>query len=337
MDVVDDRTVVDFQKTTFCGHPRAAVSKFLLQNIQLGHADYACYWSLELLCSGLVHTLWMSLFDAAAVHVNRANPNVFLYLASAYETYAPYESNFSALEMTKLRNNPDVRRMVCEAAAVIALCRKNKLPSLPTIKPSHDFDAVTLQESIRAPSTLYGKLVLRRDDPLSMAVPMNELCYCLRSDVRDTTRSLYWMSWIYAYCREHKKQTKSALTFADRSDEFVSGDHARHVVWMLWDAVKKQAQPTARPVLDVLYIARTGLTRFGFSHFVKEKLNPILYPGTLGVVVGKSFKRIQAGFTLVGDCPQHSAYTGSRVGLNGSMTIKFQLPITQNKSTLSLC
>ena len=253
MDVIDDRTVVDFQKTTFCGHPRAAVSKFLLQNIQLGHADYACYWSLELLCSGLVHTLWMSLFDAAAVHVNRANPNVFLYLASAYETYAPYESNFSALEMTKLRNNPDVRRMVCEAAAVIALCRKNKLPSLPTIKPSHDFDAVTLQESIRAPSTLYGKLVLRRDDPLSMAVPMNELCYCLRSDVRDTTRSLYWMSWIYAYCREHKKQTKSALTFADRSDEFVSGDHARHVVWMLWDAVKKQGQPTARPVLDVLY------------------------------------------------------------------------------------
>jgi hypothetical protein len=253
MDVIDDRTVVDFQKTTFCGHPRAAVSKFLLQNIQLGHADYACYWSLELLCSGLVHTLWMSLFDAAAVHVNRANPNVFLYLASAYETYAPYESNYSALEMTKLRNNPDVRRMVCEAAAVIALCRKNKLPSLPTIKPSHDFDAVTLQESIRAPSTLYGKLVLRRDDPLSMAVPMNELCYCLRSDVRDTTRSLYWMSWIYAYCREHKKQTKSALTFADRSDEFVSGDHARHVVWMLWDAVKKQSQPNARTVLDVLY------------------------------------------------------------------------------------
>ena len=211
MDIVDDRTVVDFQKTTFCGHPRAAVSKFLLQNIQLGHADYACYWSLELLCSGLVHTLWMALFDAAAVHVNRANPNVFLYLASAYEAYAPYESTYQSLEMTKLRNNPDVRRMICEAAAVIALCRKNKLPSLPTIKPSHDFDAVTLQESIRAPSTLYGKLVLRRDDPLSMAVPMNELCYCLRSDVRDATRSLYWMSWIYAYCREHKKQTKSSL------------------------------------------------------------------------------------------------------------------------------
>ena len=253
MDVVDERTVVDFQKTTFCGHPRAAVSKFLLQNIQLGHADYACYWSLEFLCSGIVHTLWMNLFEAAALHVNRANPNVFLYLAKAYETYAPLESAHSAMEMTKLRNSPDARRIICEAAAVVALCRKNKLPSLPTIKPAHDFDAVTLQESIRAPSTLYGKLVLRRDDPLSMAVPMNELCYCLRPDVRDATRALYWMAWIYAYCREHKKQTKSALAFADRSDEFVGIEQGRHVVWLLWDAVRKQAQVPVRPNLEVLY------------------------------------------------------------------------------------
>lgn len=253
MDVVDDRTVADFQKTTFCGHPRAAVSKFLVQNIQLGNADYACYWSLELLCSGLVHTLWMNLFEAAALHVNRAQPAVFVYLANAYEAYAPLEGRYSAVEMTKLRNNPDARRMVCEAAAVVALCRKNKLPSLPTIKPTHDFDAVTIQETIKAPSTLYGKLVLRRDDPLSMAVPMNELCYCLRPDVRDAARALYWMAWIYAYCREHKKQTKSALTFADRSDEFVSMEHGRHVVWMLWDAVRKQAQPVARQYLEVLY------------------------------------------------------------------------------------
>ena len=80
MEINDPRTVIDFQKTTFCGHLRSHVVKVLLQNIHLGHADYACYWSLELLCSGLTHTLWMALFEAAALHINRANPNVFLYL-----------------------------------------------------------------------------------------------------------------------------------------------------------------------------------------------------------------------------------------------------------------
>jgi hypothetical protein len=253
MEITDPRTVVDFQKTTFCGHLRSHVAKVLLQNIHLGHADYACYWSLEFLCSGLVHTLWLTLFEAAALHVNRAQPNVFLYLADAYEKYAPIEGNYSAMEMTKIRNNPDVRRMVCEAAATIAMCRKNKLPSLPTIKPVHDFDAVTIQESLKAPSAIFGKLVLRRDDPMAVAIPINEFCYCLRADVRDVTRCLYWMAWIYAFCREHKKQTKQALVFADRSDTFVSTDHGRHVVWLLWDVVRKQAPPNTKAYVDVLY------------------------------------------------------------------------------------
>jgi hypothetical protein len=195
----------------------------------------------------------MTLFEAAALHVNRAQPNVFLYLADTYEKYAPIESNYTSMEMTRIRNNPDVRRMICEVAAVVATCRKNKLPSLPTIKPAHDFDAVTIQESLKAPSAIFGKLVLRRDDPMSVAIPMNEFCYCLRSDVRDVARSLYWMAWVYAYCREHKKQTKQTLLLADRSDVFVSADHGRHVVWILWDAVKKQAQPNVKNYVEVLY------------------------------------------------------------------------------------
>ena len=253
MEINDPRTVLDFQKTTFCGHLRSHVVKVLLQNIHLGHADYACYWSLELLCSGLTHTLWIALFEAAALHVNRANPNVFLYLEKLYEKYAPIEGSVSIQRMTDIRNHPEVRTWTCEAAATLAMCRKNKLPSLPGIKPNHDFDPVTIQESIKAPSTLYGKLVLRREDPLAVAVPINEFCYCLRQDVRDVTRSLYWMSWVYAYAREFKKQSKQALVFADRSDAFVSPNNAHHVAWLFWDAVRKQASPLARTYIDVLY------------------------------------------------------------------------------------
>lgn len=253
MEINDPRTVLDFQKTTFCGHTRSRVTRVILENVQLGHADYACFWSLELLCSGLVHTLWMTLFEAAALHVNRAQPNVFLYLAKAYEKYAPIEGQYSLRDMTSIRNNPDVRRMVCEAAAVVAMCRKNKLPNLPTIKPAHDFDPTTIQESLKAPSTLYGKLALRKEDPMTVAVPVNEFCYCLRSDVRDVARSLYWMAWTFAVCREHKKQTKQVLVFADRSDAHVDVAHGRHVVWIFWECVKRQCPAVAREYIDTLY------------------------------------------------------------------------------------
>lgn len=253
MEITDPRTVLDFQKTTFCGHSRARVSKVILENVALGHADYTCFWSLEFLCSGLVHTLWMTLFEAAAQHVNRAQPNLFLYLSKAYEAYAPIESKYSLRDMTSIRNNLDVRRMVCEAAACVALSRKNKLPSLPTIKPIHDFDPLTIQESLKAPSTLYGKIALRREDPLTIAVPVNEFCYCLRSDVRDVTRALYWMAWTFAACREHKKQTKEVLPFADRSDANVSIAHGRHVVWLFWDCLKRQCPPSTREFIDAIY------------------------------------------------------------------------------------
>jgi hypothetical protein len=253
MEITDPRTVLDFQKTTFCGHPRARVSKVILENVALGHADYTCFWSLEFLCSGLVHSLWMTLFEAAALHVNRAQPNVFLYLTKAYEAYAPIESKYSVRDMTTIRNNNDVRRMVCEAAAVVAQSRKNKLPSLPGIKPTHDFDPVTIQESLKAPSTLYGQVALRREDPMTVAVPVNEFCYCLRADVRDTARALYWMAWTFAVCREHKKQTKQPLVFADRSDAHVGVAHGRHVVWLFWECIKRQCPPTSRDYIDALF------------------------------------------------------------------------------------
>ena len=253
MEVNDPRPVTDFQKTTFCGHPRSHVTKVLIQNIQLGHADYACYWTLELLCSGLVHTLWDTLFEAAALHINRAQPQVFLYLADAYERYAPIEGSYAISNMTSIRNHPDVRNIVCRVAGTLSMCRKSKLPSLPTMKPAHDFDPVTIRESLKAPSSLFGRLVLRPQDPLPSAVPINEFVYCLRPDVRDLVRCLYWMSWTLAYAREHKKQTKENLIFADRSDEFVLAAHGNHIVWLFWDAVRKQTPAHTRPVIEVLY------------------------------------------------------------------------------------
>jgi hypothetical protein len=94
---------------------------------------------------------------------------------------------------------------------------------------------------------------MRQNDPIMAAVPLNEFVYCLRQDVRDVTRALYWMAWVYAFCREHKKQHKTPLAFAGRFDEFVSEAHSTHPVWIFWDAVRKQTQPHARSVIEVLY------------------------------------------------------------------------------------
>jgi len=258
MDIHDQRTVVDFQKFTFSGHLRTHVYKVLDENIKLGHADYSCYWSLELICSGLTHSMWQVLFESAARHINRGAPNAFLYLVRMYEKFSPYESQYNIMNMTDIRNNSDVRELVCEVAASLAFCRKNKLPSLQKIKPEHDFQHITIQENLKSPSAHYGRHLAKKDDPLDIYIPFNELIYCLRPETRDITKALYWVSWILKYASRYKKEQKLDLKCNFRNNLYIEDKHCNHVIWMIWEAVQDTANRspqagTLRQYIDCLY------------------------------------------------------------------------------------
>lgn len=258
MDIHDSRSVLDFQKFTFSGHMRAHVYKVLDENIKLGHGDYAGYWSLELLCSGLTHSLWNTLFHSAAVHINRAAPNAFLYLVQKYEEYMPHEGRYSVMSMTDIRNNADVRFLICEVAASLAMCRKSKLPPIPKIKPEHDFVADVLKENLRAPSASYARPLMKDEDAMNIYVAVNEFAYCLRPEARDATRALYWMAWITKFVSRYAKDNKTPLTFAFRPNEYVEDKYLRNVVWVLWDVIwnatrTSPQQSTLHPYMDALY------------------------------------------------------------------------------------
>lgn len=258
MDVFDTRTVMDFQKFTFSGHLRTHVYKVLDENIKLGHADYTCYWILELMCSGLVHSCWSTLFLSSAQHINRGAPNVFLYLVRMYERFAPYEGQYSIQNMTDIRNNHDARRLFCEVGAAVALCRKSKLPSLPRIKPEHDFQPIVIQENLKSPTSMYARPLMKQEDPMEIYVPINELAYCLRSETRDSIRALYWISWILTYASKFKMDNKTYLLCAYRSNEYVEEKYLRSPIWIIWSVITEAARTspqsgTLAPYIDALY------------------------------------------------------------------------------------
>jgi hypothetical protein len=236
---------------------RSAVLKVIDENIKLGNADYTCYWSLEMLCSGLVHSLWTQFFESAARHIHRASPNVFLYLVQKYEVFSTYEQQYSTLQMTAIRNNPDVRNLICEVAATLALCRKQKPLTFPKIKPEHDFQQLTIQETLKAPSSEYGRSVALGEDPIELYIPLNELVYCLRPESRDIMRALYWSAWIMKYASVKKKE-KQEIVCAYRGNQFIDDKFGRHPIWMIWTAVLEAAKisPQAgllNPYIDALF------------------------------------------------------------------------------------
>jgi hypothetical protein len=250
MNIVDGRTVSDFQSFTFSGHSRKLAVKSLLESIQLGHADYACYWSLELLCSGLVNTLWITLFEGASTSVGRACPNVFTYLIGQHETFKRIQENYVVSTMTEMRNREDARRIVCDAACTVSLCRKQKAPSLPTIKAAHDFEPTTIRENLRATSQHLSSAVMKSDDPYELQIPVNELCFSLQN--RDTIRALYWTSWIFAFARERKKQSKEALTISPRQGHLIPEKFNRNLVWLVWDIVRQHSGGFVGGYIDAL-------------------------------------------------------------------------------------
>jgi len=247
--IEDSRTVVDFQKFTFSGHLRTHVFKVLNENIKLGHADYTCYWILELMCSGLIHSCWNTLFLSAAQHINRGAPQTFLYLARMYERFAPVEQQYSIMTMTDIRNNSEARQILCEVGASLALTRKAKLPPLPVIKPSHDFSPLVIQENLKAPSNSYARTIMKQEDPMELYVPINEFAYCLRSETRDSIRALYWVSWILKYASKYKEDQKTYLLCAYRSNEYVEEKYLRSPIWILWSAVLESTNST----IEALY------------------------------------------------------------------------------------
>ena len=258
MDVYDTRTVVDFQKFTFSGHLRTHVYKVLDENIKLSHADYSCFWALELLCSGLTHSIWQTFFESAARHINRGAPNVFLYLTRMYEKFSSYESQYSILQMADIRNNADARILICEVAASLALCRKNKLPVIPKIKPEHDFNRLTIQENLKSPSANYARHITGQKDPLEFYIPLNELVYSLRPETRDITKAIYWVAWMLKYASQYKKQNKADLVCSSRGNDFIESKFFSHTIWLVWDAVRDAARSSPQAgvlseYIDALY------------------------------------------------------------------------------------
>jgi len=162
------------------------------------------------------------------------------------------------MAMTGIRNNHEVRNIVCEAAATVAFCRKNKLPPLPKIKPEHDFQQLTIQENLKSPSANYGRHISLREDPLEIYIPLNELVYCLRPESRDITRALYWTAWLLKYASQCKKQNKVELICNSRPNPFVDDKHSNNVVWLLWDVVLDAAKNSPQagllePYTDALF------------------------------------------------------------------------------------
>jgi hypothetical protein len=143
--------------------------------------------------------------------------------------------------------------LICEVAASLALCRKHKLPTVPKIKPEHDFQQATVKENLKSPSANYARHIAKQKDPYELYIPLNELVYCLRPETRDMTKSLYWIAWMLKYASQYKKQNKRDLECSPRANDYIEQKFYTHTIWLIWEAVFQSMFTQPKEYLESLY------------------------------------------------------------------------------------
>ena len=274
IEIDDVRTMQQLRNPTFSKYQRAAVRKELLGNLQRGKIEGCCYWSAELVCSGLLMELWEIILYHAAKHIHTGNPKLPIYLNMRFQSFkeiinAGYRDNELAV-----RNNERIRKMFSEIMCV--MCLSQTKHAFETVKVNkEDFEIFTMNDKLKAPTVEYIQDVFLSGDPKEIFIPLNELAYSLSPKGQNSMMACYWIEWIIEFenlCKKKKEKCEGIY----RTFPKVIEKYQKDVIWIVWDIIRNRSLalcPTTKKIVQALL----DLFCIGFTPSIKKKRRYIIY------------------------------------------------------------
>jgi hypothetical protein len=256
MDVIQDiRTPDQFKVFTFSKYQKSSVKKEWVSSMLKENVEASCYWTTELVCSGLFTELWELILLFYAKHIHGGNPKLPAYLVMRFDQFKQEAVTTQELD---LRNNMTVRKIMTEIVCI--LCKSNKKNSYDMIDIGKDL--VLVKSKLTAPSIEFNK-GFKPNDPKELFIPLNELGYALSS--KNTRNACYWIEWILLFLHKHKCKAM---------DRTYHPKHTTEGIWIVWDTLYAYAPtPLSKKILDSLL----RLFTIAYTPAVKEKRRFLLY------------------------------------------------------------
>lgn len=256
MDIIQDiRTIDQFKTITFSKYQKSSVKKEWMNSMIKSNVESSCYWTTELICSGLFADIWELILLFYAKYIHCGNPKIPAYLDMRFEIFKREATTTDELQ---LRNSMTIRQIFVEMVCI--LCKSPRKHSYDAIDIGKDTSLV--KSKLIAPTIEYNK-GFQTSDPKELFIPMNEFGYTLHS--KNCVGACYWIEWVILYLSKHKCVA-------------VERDYCTKCktdgIWLVWTTLYAYAPtPIAKKIMESLI----RLFSIAYTPSVKDKRKFLLY------------------------------------------------------------
>ena len=256
MDIIQDiRTIDQFKTITFSKYQKTSVKKEWMNSMIKSNVESSCYWTTELICSGLFADIWELILLFYAKYIHCGNPKIPAYLDMRFDTF---KKEATLTDELQLRNNLVIRQIFVEIVCI--LCKSPRKHSYDAIDIGKDTSLV--KSKLIAPTIEYNKAFLT-SDPKELFIPMNEFGYTLHT--KNCVGACYWIEWVILYLSKHKCVAVERDYCAKCKTDGI---------WLVWATLYAYAPtPLAKKIMESLI----HLFSIAYTPSVKDKRRFLLY------------------------------------------------------------
>lgn len=281
----DNRKYNDFNTKTFSGYLKKEVLSAFKKALMNGLIETSCYWSIELLCSGLIDKIYEIFLELSSKYINISNPKLPYKLYRRYNNYLDlvkyYEESVKNNDKNNkknllllLRNNQQIRNHICELCYIICNSHKNKPLSLTSINKNY-YTSEYIKNYINIDERnidYYNYNFYKNNDPEQIIIILGAFQNFIRHN--NYSKAIYILSWILGYEKLLLKNNVKIIC-AKRDIVNVDSKFNNDIIWIFWEIILKEAgsmEQIRKIQVDALYI----LYKYQYNTNKKYKRLPFL-------------------------------------------------------------
>ena len=292
--IIDPRDKETYKQYTYTGFNKNQLLNGFNDYINKKDLTRSLYTGLELLCSDMLEQFISKVIKIISYDINVQNPKISIFLKHKLNEIDNIV-NLHNEPLFELRNNQELRGIICEIVTV--LCNSNKNPyKIPKILES-SFDFKNINEKLIAKDKTILKHILKDNDPYELYIPINELInhiYMARninmSNNRHTENRVlmhnnsvadpfFWLSWIIEW--EKRVNSRSSKDYQllchSRTSELYDNKHSRDMIWLLWDVIIYYGKTLGDDLLFRIIKNNFHLYCYNFTKSKKNDRKYLLY------------------------------------------------------------